>query len=596
MDPGRLSPEFRQDSLRRMRHEVFDIVVVGGGVVGAGVALDAATRGLRVALVEARDFAAGTSSRSSKLIHGGLRYLEQMNFRLVREALRDRGLLLHRLAPHLVKPVPFLFPLTHRLWERIYVGAGLVLYDTMGGARQLPRAKHLGRRAALRLAPALKSQSLVGAIRYYDAQVDDARHTMTVARTAARYGAAIASSARVDGFVREGQRVTGVEVTDLEAGEHFVIRCRQVINATGVWTDETQRLVGGDGQLRVKASKGVHLVVPRDRIAMDVGLITRTEQSVLFVIPWRRHWLIGTTDTPWQLDKAHPAASRADIDYLLERVNSLLAEPLTHDDVEGVYAGLRPLLAGETDATAQLSREHTVASPVPGLVVVAGGKYTTYRVMAADAVDVAVRDLGRGRPVPASVTADIPLVGADGYVAMWNARRGMADRDGLGIEVVEHLLDRYGSCAEEVLELLRARPELRAPLPGCDEHLLVEVVYAVTHEGALHLEDVLTRRTHASITTADRGVAAAEPAGQLMAQCLRWSDDQTRREVEHYVLRVQAERESQQQADDLSADAARLGAPDLFPRYSTLGERGQHGKTNALPGIEGVCAVDVPPG
>ena len=565
MDRAALDPAYRAAALRRLPAEVFDVVVVGGGVVGTGAALDAATRGLSVALLEARDFAAGTSSRSSKLIHGGLRYLEQLDFGLVREALRDRGLLLQSLAPHLVKPVPFLFPLTHRWWERAYVGAGILLYDTLGGARQLPRGRHLSRRQVLRSAPGLRPDALIGAIRYYDCQVDDARHTLTVARTASRYGATVVSSVRVDGFVREGDRVTGVHATDLESGRPVVVRCRQVINATGVWTDDIQHMVGDLGQLEVLASKGVHLVVPRDRIAMSTGLITRTPHSVLFVIPWGTHWIVGTTDTAWTLDKAHPSASRADIDYLLDQVNRVLVSPLTRDDVEGVYAGLRPLLAGQTDATAQLSREHVVTNPAPGLVMVAGGKYTTYRVMAQDAVDAAVRGLGAG--VPQSVTDRTPLLGADGYPALWNRRSAIAESAGLPAARVEHLLNRYGSCIEDLLGLLAERPELGAVLPGCPEYLLAEVVYAVTHEGALHLEDVLTRRTHASIEARDRGLAAAGPAARLMAPLLGWDEARVRREVEHYRCRVEAERASQQEPDDVSADRARTGPPELFVRY-----------------------------
>ena len=226
-------------ALARLEHEVFDVVVIGGGATGAGSALDAATRGLNVALVEARDFASGTSSRSSKLVHGGLRYLEQKDFGLVREALRERGLLLNTLAPHLVTPVPFLLPLTEH-WQRVYIGAGLVLYDNLGGHGGLPRARHLTKRGALRIAPALKSDALVGAIQYYDAKVDDARHTLTVARTAAEMGAAVASNTRVVGFLREGERVTGVRVRDEASGEEFDVRSREVVNATGVWTDDVQ--------------------------------------------------------------------------------------------------------------------------------------------------------------------------------------------------------------------------------------------------------------------------------------------------------------------------------------------------------------------
>ena len=319
-NPARLDPNQRDAALARMREETFDVVVIGGGATGTGCALDAASRGLSVALLEARDFASGTSSRSSKLVHGGLRYLEQMEFGLVHEALRERGLLLNVIAPHLVRPVPFLLPLTERVWQRAYVGAGMLLYDELGGHKGLRRHRHLSKRHALRIAPALKPDALIGAIQYWDAQVDDARHTLTVARTAASYGAAVASSTAVVGFLREGERVTGVRVLDDLADVEFDVQARQVINATGVWTDDLQHLVGERGKFKVRASKGIHLVVPRDRVQIDSGLILRTEKSVLFVIPWGRHWIIGTTDTDWELDKAHPAASASDIDYVLEHI------------------------------------------------------------------------------------------------------------------------------------------------------------------------------------------------------------------------------------------------------------------------------------
>src|SRR3984885_11288771 len=365
---ARLGPAEREAAIRALVNTELQVLVVGGGVVGAGVALDAATRGLSVGLVEARDFGSGTSSRSSKLIHGGLRYLEQLNIGLVREALGERSLLLQRIAPHLVHPVSFLLPFTHHAWERAYIGAGVSAYDvlgfSLGQTRGLPRHRQLTRRAALRIAPALKRSAPTGALIYWDAQVDDARDAVTPARA-----------------------------VSLEPGDALEIRAQQVVNATGVWTDEIQAMVGGRGTINVRASKGVHLVVPRDRIHSGSGIILRTPFSVLFVIPWGRHWIIGTTDTDWSLDKAHPAASRTDIDYVLGQVNRILAVPLTRDDVEGVYAGLRPLLAGESESTSKLSREHTVAHPVPGLVMIAGGKYTTYRLMARDAVDAVAHGL-----------------------------------------------------------------------------------------------------------------------------------------------------------------------------------------------------------
>ncbi|MGR3931530.1 glycerol-3-phosphate dehydrogenase/oxidase [Streptomyces sp. BRA346] len=562
-----LGPVERGEALARMADRELDVLVVGGGVVGAGTALDAATRGLETGLVESRDWASGTSSRSSKLVHGGLRYLEMLDFALVREALKERGLLLERIAPHLVKPVPFLYPLKHRGWERVYAGAGVALYDAMsvssGHGRGLPVHRHLSRTRALRVAPCLRKDALVGALQYYDAQVDDARFVTSLVRTAARYGAHVANRARVVGFLREGARVVGARVHDLEQGGEFEVRARQVVNASGVWTDETQALIGERGQFHVRASKGIHLVVPRDRIHSTTGLILRTEKSVLFVIPWGRHWIVGTTDTGWDLDKAHPAASSADIDYLLEHVNEVLAVPLTRDDVEGVYAGLRPLLAGESDATSKLSREHTVAHPVPGLVVVAGGKYTTYRVMAKDAVDEAVH--GLDRRVGPCVTEDVPLVGAVGYQALWNARARMARRTGLHVARVEHLLNRYGALTEEVLELVAADARLGEPLTSADDYLRAEVVYAASHEGARHLDDVLTRRTRISIETFDRGTRGAREAAELMAPVLGWGPEQIDKEIEHYEKRVEAERESQRQPDDLTADAARLGAPDIVP-------------------------------
>ncbi|MCW2526518.1 MAG: glycerol-3-phosphate dehydrogenase [Pseudonocardiales bacterium] len=568
MKPAEMSPAARTSALEQMAAaDELDVLVIGGGVVGAGAALDAVTRGLSTAVVEARDWASGTSSRSSKLIHGGLRYLEMLDFGLVREALRERALLLDRLAPHLVRPVPFLYPLTHRGWERPYVGAGVLLYDAMaavgGKGYRVPRHKHFSKRRARREAPCLRPDSFTGAIQYWDAQVDDARHTMNIVRTAVSYGALAANRTRVVGFLRQGERVTGAELVDLETGARLTVRAKQVINATGVWTDDTQALADTRGQFHVRASKGIHLVVPRDRLQSKTGMILRTEKSVLFVIPWGRHWIIGTTDTDWSLDKAHPAASASDIDYLLEHVNSVLTSPLSRADVEGVYAGLRPLLSGESDSTSKLSREHVVGHPVPGLVVVAGGKYTTYRVMAADAVDEAAR--GMDQRVAPSCTEDVPLDGADGYLALWNQRYELASSSGLHVERIEHLLGRYGSLITEVLSLLATDPALAEPLAGADDYLAVEALYAVRSEGARHLEDVLARRTRISIESWDRGVAAAPRVASLMGSVLGWTDSQAAGEIEHYLARVQAERDSQEQPDDAAADAARLGAPDIVP-------------------------------
>lgn len=561
-----LGPKGRADALASMAEEELDVLVVGGGIVGAGIALDAVSRGLSTGLIEARDFASGTSSRSSKLIHGGLRYLEQFDFELVREALHERGLLLTTIAPHLVRPVPFLFPFAHH-WERFYIGAGVTLYDTLAmtsrNNRGLPAHRHLTRSGALRVFPALKRDALTGAVQYWDAQVDDARFVTTVLRTAAGLGAHVASRSQAVGFLREGEHVVGATVTDLENGGQRQVRARQVVNATGVWTDEIQEMVGGRGQIHVSASKGIHLVVPRDRIQSSSGMILRTEKSVLFVIPWGRHWIIGTTDTAWDLDKAHPAASRTDIDYVLDHVNQVLRTPLGRDDVEGVYAGLRPLLSGESDETSKLSREHTVAHPVPGLVLIAGGKYTTYRVMAKDAVDAVAHGLGGG--VPESVTDRLPLVGADGYAALTNQRHTMARNTGLHISRISHLLRRYGSSVRDLLDLIQQHPDLGRPLEAAQDYLRAEVLYAVEAEGARHLDDVLARRTRISFETWDRGIAAAQEAAELMAEPLGWSKEQVEREVEYYRKGIEAERAAQEQDTDREADAAQHGSPEIVP-------------------------------
>jgi glycerol-3-phosphate dehydrogenase len=561
----KIGPEERTSAIETLKAKELDILVVGGGIVGTGAALDAVTRGLRTGMVEARDWASGTSSRSSKLVHGGIRYLEQLDFRLVREALIERGLLLQRIAPHLVKPVRFLYPLNKRFIERAYIGAGMLLYDifSYSGGRPpgVPHHRHLSKRQVQALMPSLAKDALIGGITYYDAQVDDARYVSSLARTAASYGAHVASRVKVEGFIKVGERVVGVHAHDLETGEKFEIRAKQVVNATGVWTDETQAMVGERGQFKVRASKGIHLVVPRDRFQGKSGLLLRTEKSVLFVIPWGRHWLIGTTDTDWNLDKAHPAATAADIDYVLEHVNTVLAVPLTREDVEGVYAGLRPLLAGESDQTSKLSREHLVAHSVPGLVVIAGGKWTTYRVMAKDAIDAAVSALD-GRISP-SVTQDIALLGAEGYQAAWNKRQKIARKFGVHTVRIEHLLNRYGTLTDELLDLIVEDPSLAEALPGADDYIGAEVVYAASHESALHLDDVLARRTRISIEAWDRGVSAAPVASKLMGGVLGWDDETIEREVAFYLERVAAERASQLQPDDESAERIRLAAPDI---------------------------------
>ncbi len=538
--------------------------MIGGGVTGVGCALDAATRGLRVGLVEQRDLASGTSSRSSKLLHGGLRYLESRDFALVREALHERGLLAKTVSPHLVRTISFMIPLTRRFWQRIYFGAGVLLYDLLARTGRHPLAfhRHLGRKATLKLAPALKQSSIRGAIIYQDAQIDDARHTLAIARTACHHGASIVTSARVTGLLIENldgvETVVGAKFRDLETNTDYECRTTKVVNATGVWLDDIHDMAC-PASLSVRAAKGVHLVVRRDCIDSDCGIVLRAARSVLFLIPWGEHWLLGTTDTEWEFDRAHPAASSADIDYILDHANEALERPLTRADILGVYVGLRPLLDASADDTATVSREHAVAEPISGLVSIAGGKYTTYRVMAADAINAAVEGLPGN--VPPSCTQDVVLLGSDEWQHWSQQADALAKVSALDRDIVERLLWRHGNRIVDVLEIAEFDPSLAAQVPG-GTYIAAEVVHAARHEGALHLDDVLARRLRISIEGEERGNLAAESVASLMARELGWSDQRRSTEVQRWYQRVEAERAANAAPDDSTADSIRRRAAD----------------------------------
>ena len=563
-DLTRLTREQRAAALEQMSGaEGLDVLVVGGGITGAGIALDAAARGLRTGVVEMGDWASGTSTWSSKLIHGGLRYLYQLDFALVREALSERGRLLQTTAPHLVKAQPFLWPLKHH-YERSYSAVGVGMYDALAlagarGHRTVPIQKHLGRKGTRALAPALDPSRLVGAIRFYDARVDDARLVIDIIRTAVGLGALAASRTKVTGFLKSAHgAVTGAAVTDLATGATHEIRARRTINATGVWTEATQDLATSTGGLKVLTSKGIHIVVPKEAIDAETGIFLRTEKSVLFIIPWPRYWVIGTTDTPWTEDVSKPVATAADVDYLLEHANEVLSRPLRRSDIIGVYAGLRPLLQpqlkpGAEAASTKVSREHTVTRVAPGLTAIAGGKLTTYRVMAADAVDHALGEaLARAHPC---VTADLPLVGAAGYRALAAQAGAIARERGWTLDRVTHLLDRYGDELPALLASIDDDPSLARPLGEAPAFLRAEVAWAVTHEGAAHLDDVLLRRVRLDIERRDRGLGAAEEVLEVMAPLLEWSDDDVAAEREAYAERVAQIAAAEAEATDAAAVA-----------------------------------------
>jgi glycerol-3-phosphate dehydrogenase len=539
---SQLGPDQREAAISQLGTEQFDILVIGGGVNGAGAALDAAARGLKVALIEAQDIAAGTSSRSSKLIHGGLRYLEQYDFKLVREALHERELMVSTLCPHLVKPVGFLFPLTEKLKERTYVGAGLALYDALRGfQRSLPWHKHLSQKQINEIAPSLRRDLVTGAIKYFDAQVDDARHTMAVARTAARHGAIIATKVSAESLIREGKRVVGVNALDLASGKKIAIRATATVMCAGVWSDQLHERFELTPGYNVTMSKGAHIVMPGSAIKSDAGIIIKTPVSVLFLIPWGDKWIVGTTDTPYEGDRAEPCATQEDVQYILDQANRVLKPKLRAKDIIGVYAGLRPLVANKKSATTtKLSREHTVDRPAPGFVSIAGGKYTTYRVMAEDVIDRAVLELRRA--TKDSVTEKVPLVGADGYFALEQQTERIAQENGLAVETVTHLLNRYGSLISEILVIIKEQPKLAKRLDSDLPYIKAEIIYAASHEGAQSVDDVISRRTRLSFEAVNHAVHLAEEVATLIAPVLGWSAKERKASIAHYLEMVEREK------------------------------------------------------
>jgi glycerol-3-phosphate dehydrogenase len=527
-----LSPAYRQRVISELSKEEFDLLVIGGGVNGAGIALDAASRGLSVALVEANDFASGTSSRSSKLIHGGLRYLEQYDFKLVREALQERELMITTIAPHLVRPVSFLYPLQEKLKERTYVGAGMALYDALRGfKRALPWHKHVSQKELSEIAPSLRLDLITGGYRYFDAQVDDARHTMMIARTAAKYGALVGTRIKCESLLKEGKRIVGAKVRDLITDKEIVVKARVTVMATGVWTDEMYKSFGIKPGYKVRTSKGAHIVVPGDAIKSQSGVIIKTDNSVLFIIPWAGKWIVGTTDTDYKDELAEPVATRADIDYIIHQANRVLEPKLDKSQVIGAFAGLRPLISQEDNAeTADLSREHVVDHPVPGFVTIAGGKYTTYRVMSEDAVNEAVSDLNR--IIPDSCTDSLSVIGADGYAVLKNQVKRLANTYQIDVNTVTHLLERYGSLIAEVLDSspLEYLEKLSPDLP----YLKAEIWYAVTHEGALSISDVMYRRTRLNFELKDQGISLLDEIAEIVATALGWDMDKKEESMKQY--------------------------------------------------------------
>ena len=527
-----LNPEQRSVDIEKLKTEEFDILVIGGGVVGSGIALDAAARGLKVALVESDDFAAGTSSRSSKLIHGGLRYLEQFDFKLVREALHEREMMITEQAPHLVKPLSFVYPLHKKYLDRIYVGAGLMLYDLLRGKlRAVPWHKYISFGEMRNEARSLNPEIVTGGLVYYDAQVDDARHTVMVARTAMDQGAHIVTGATVTQITRTPERVTGVVVS--VDGHSFNVKSKVVVAAAGIWNEELYQQFGIKPGYKIKMSKGVHIILPKDAIDAKTGIIIKTALSVLFIIPWGNEWLLGTTDTDYTGDREYPLADETDVDYILNEANKVLLPKLRREQIISTYAGLRPLVSPAKDSsTTKISREHTVDHPLKGFVSIAGGKYTTYRVMAADAVDAAVKDLDQA--VPKSSTKSIPIIGAVGYKMLIKQIATLAQSYSVSTACVERMLNRYGSLVSDIFQVIAKDSSLAAEVEPGSGYIKAEVLYAVTHEGARTLVDVLARRLRLVMEHADHGLSVARELAELIAPTLGWSASDINREVQAF--------------------------------------------------------------
>jgi len=502
--------------------------------VGAGALLDAASRGMRVALVEQDDIAVGTSSRSSRLIHGGLRYLEQFHVGLVREALAERARLL-RLAPHLVRLEAFLFPLYGLpVVTRGFYTAGMTMYDLLGSAKSGGRHRQLSRAATLDYAPNLRTPGLRGALLYHDAMEDDARFTLAVVRTALSHApdsTVAVTRVRATGPLKDGARVVGASLEDRVTGATFDVRAATVLDATGVWGAQPDRPFGG-GSFTVLPSRGSHLIVARDRIPARGGMTIRIPGRVAFMVPWPRHWVIGTTDKPYRGSVERPSASAAEVDEILGTLNGAMNLDLTRDDIVGTYAGLRPLVApSDANSTVKISREHRVSVEGDGLVRVSGGKYTTYRVMAADAVDAVLGASAQGRPTG---TAELPIQGAAARADLDALAARLATSDGVGADAARSLVERHGTDAQAVVELGQAR-DLARPLVDGFPFLEAEVAWAAENELAMTLDDMLARRIRLAPEIRDRGAAIAPRVAAIMGTILGWDEPRRAAEVAAYL-------------------------------------------------------------
>jgi len=541
----------REATLGRLAGERFDVLVIGGGITGAGVALDAASRGLSVALVERHDLASGTSSKSSKLVHGGLRYLQQREFRLVYQALAERQRL-RSTAPHLVRLLPFLIPIfgkdgiIHPKLRKA-LNSALWMYDLTGGFRIGKLHDQIDKAETLAHVPTLRADRTLGGFVYYDAQTDDARLTMTIARTAIDHGAVVANWCPVVEILKDGDTAAGARVT--ADGTTIDVRAGTVVNAAGVWSDDVRALDEGRHPDSIRPAKGIHITVPWEKVRNDIACVfpVPKDRRSIFVVPMDGKTYIGTTDTDYDGPVDDPQCTPEDIAYLLNAMNASLAEPLTTADVLGTWAGLRPLVKSDavSERTADLSRHHKVTRSASGVLTVTGGKLTTYRRMAEDTVDEITRTRCR--------TKKLKLHGAEGYDDLVRDPEAVAARLGIPADLVTHLAGRYGADARIVAAMVVAEPALGEPVVDGLPHVRAEARFAVRYELARTLDDVLSRRIPARWLQRDGAAAAAEDVARLVADDLGWSEADIAREVASFRASIDQQREAA--GLDVSLDA-----------------------------------------
>ncbi len=537
--PPDFSYHARAACLERLRAQAFDVVVIGGGITGAGIARDAALRGFRTALIERQDFAGGTSSKSARLIHGGLRYIERLQFDVVYQACAERRTL-SAIAPHLVTPLPFTFPVYHKRSRYAKVQLGMWIYDALGLYQNTRPHQTLNAQQLAQAEPAISQRNWVGAVRYWERATDDARLTLGTIRSAGQHGALALNYAEAQSLLKSQGRVAGVSVCDRLSGETFEVRAAAVVNATGAWNDAIKSLDEDGAAPSVRPNKGIHVIVPRARLPLNaaVDFPAAGGKRTMYAVPWRHTSIIGTTDTDYTGDLDNVCAEKDEVDWILESVNhAFVGDPLNRADILSTYAGLRPLVQSEARAAYNATREHQVSISRSGLISIAGGKLTTHRAMAKDVVDAVSAQLQRSTHCRTDQTPLDPDIVSPGNVAALvdSARSAATDLDG---EVLQHLVSTYGSQCWRVLQLASEDQNLKRRIVDGLPYLYAEVLYVVNHEMACTLNDVLIRRTHIIHEDQQQGLAHAAHVAEWMGRHLAWSADEITRQINAYRQQV----------------------------------------------------------